>query len=277
VVFAPANVREAYEQTRLAFEMAYDYQLPAIVVYDQKIQGEVRNVPVEFFDREPDPSMGKTLSEDEILDEAHHKAGKFQRFAHDPEGGVNPRTVPGQKDGRFLATGNESEPTGHISEDPDNRRAQNDRRLGKLDLIRDNLDERDETNQTYHGPEDAEYGILTWGSQQDTVFEAVDRLNENGHAVKALGVSDLMPFAAEEVTAFLESVSECLVVEMNATGQFRGLTQKELGRFGETMSSLLKYDGEPFEPGEIVEGFESTMDDTEPTSQNVKFVPAAGD
>jgi pyruvate ferredoxin oxidoreductase alpha subunit len=277
VVFAPANVREAYEQTRLAFKMAYDYQLPAIVIYDQKIQGEVRNVPVDFFDREPDPSMGKTLTEEEIREGAYHKAGKFQRFAHDPEDGVNPRTIPGQKGGRFLATGNESEPTGHISEDPDNRKAQNDRRIGKLDLIREELDDREETNQTYHGPSDADYGILTWGSQQDTVFEAVDRLNETGTSVKALGVSDMMPYPEEEVTAFLESVSECLVVEMNATGQFRGLTQKELGRFGELLSSLLKYDGEPFEPGEIVEGFEASIDGGQPTSQNVEYRPAAGD
>ena len=277
VVLAPANIRECYEQTRLAFELAYDYQLPAIVLYDQKIQGEVRNVPASFFDREPDPSMGKMLTEEEIRDAAHHKGGKFQRFAHDPEGGVNPRTVPGQKDGRFLATGNESEPTGHISEDTGNRTAQMDRRMGKLDLIRENLDERESSNQTYHGPSDAELGILTWGSQQDTVFEAVDRLNEAGHSVKALGVSDMLPYPEAEVTAFLESVEECLVVEMNATGQFRGLTQKELGQFGSKLSSLLKYDGEPFEPGEIVEGFESSLDGGEPTSQNVKYVPAAGD
>ncbi|MEF8872821.1 MAG: 2-oxoacid:acceptor oxidoreductase subunit alpha [Haloarculaceae archaeon] len=277
VVFAPANIREAYEQTRVAFELAYDYQLPAIVVYDQKIQGEVRNVPKSFFDREPDPSTGKMLSEEEIREAAHHKSGKFQRFAHDPEDGVNPRTVPGQKDGRFLATGNESEPTGHISEDPDNRVAQVERRLGKLDLIRESLDDREESNQTYHGPADAEYGILTWGSQQDTVFEAVDRLNELGHSVKAIGVSDLMPYPEADVTAFLESVEECLVVEMNASGQFRGLTQKELGRFGPKLSSLLKFDGEPFEPGEIVEGFESTLDGNQPAGQNVKYVPAAGD
>ncbi|MEF8855479.1 MAG: 2-oxoacid:acceptor oxidoreductase subunit alpha, partial [Haloarculaceae archaeon] len=84
-------------------------------------------------------------------------------------------------------------------------------------------------------------------------------------------------YPVSEGTAFLESVEECLVVEMNASGQFRGLTQRELGRFGRTLSSLLKYDGEPFEPGEIVDGFESTIDGGEPAATNVKYVPAAGD
>jgi len=277
VVMAPGNLQEAYEQTRLAFELAYDYHLPAIILYDQKLGGEMRSVPTSFFDREPAPDPGAVLTEDELAEAAHDASGKFKRYAHGAENGVNPRSVPGQKGGRHLTTGNESMDVGHISEDPDNRTAQMERRMRKLSAIRSQLDEQDSSNQTYHGPAGATYGILTWGSQQDTVFEALDRLNARGHDVKALGVSDLLPYPETEVTAFLESVDECLVVEMNATGQFRGLTQKELGRFGRKLSSLLKYDGEPFEPGEIVEGFEASIEDREPTGQNVRFVPAAGD
>jgi pyruvate ferredoxin oxidoreductase alpha subunit len=277
VVFAPANVRECYEQIRQAFEFAYEYNIPAILVYDQKLQGELRTVDESFFDREPNTDRGATLTEEELAEAAHHASGKFKRYRHDAEDGVSPRSIPGQEGGRFLATGNEHNEFGHIDEDPENRATQMDRRLRKLTAIREELDDRESSNQTYHGPTGAELGVLTWGSTQDTVFEAVDRLNERGDDVKALGVSDLMPYPETEVTAFLESVSECVVVEMNATGQFRGLTQKELGRFGDKLSSLLKYDGEPFEPGEIVEGFESSLDGNEPASQNVRYEPAAGD
>lgn len=277
VVFAPANVREAYEQTRLAFDLAYDYNVPAIVVYDQKTQGELRTVPLEFFDREPSPELGAVMTEDELAEAAHDASGKFKRYRHDVEDGSNPRSIPGQKGGRHLVTGNESQEVGHISEDPDNRKAQMDRRLQKLKSVRDRLDSSDESNQAFHGPDEATLGLMTWGSTQDTVFEAADRLNADGYDVKALGVSDLMPYPEQEVTEFLESVDECLVVEMNATGQFRGLTQKELGRFGDKLSSLLKYDGEPFEPREIVEGFESTLDGAEPPAGNLVLEPAAGD
>ena len=276
VVFAPANVSEAYEQTRAAFRYAYEYQLPAIVVYDQKLQGEMRTVPTSFFDREPNADLGSTLTEEEIAEAAHHASGKFDRFSYDAEGGVSPRSVPGQSGGRFLATGNEHNEQGHISEDPDNRRIQMDNRLAKLDSVREDLDAAT-THQATRGPEDADYGILTWGSTQDTVFEAVGRLTDAGRSVKAMGVSDLAPFPAEEVTAFLESVEECLVVEMNATAQFRGLTQKELGRFGPKLSSLLKYDGEPFEPCEIVEGFETSIDGGDLATGNVRLEKAAGD
>jgi pyruvate ferredoxin oxidoreductase alpha subunit len=278
VVFAPANVRECYDQTRDAFRIAYGYNIPTIVVYDQKLQGELRNVDEAFFDREPNPDLGATLTEEELAEAAHHASGKFERFDHETENGVSPRSIPGQKGGRYLATGNEHNEVGHISEDQHNRVIQMDKRLGKLDTIREELDGGDESHQTYHGPEDADHGLLVWGSHQDTVFEAVDRLNDDGHSVKALGVSDLMPYPEQEVTAFLESVEECLVVEMNATGQFRGLTQKELGRFGPKMSSLLKYNGEPFEPYEVVEGFETSINgDAEAPTDGTKFVPAAGD
>jgi pyruvate ferredoxin oxidoreductase alpha subunit len=147
-----------------------------------------------------------------------------------------------------------------------------------LTAIREQLDAREESNQTTRGPADAEYGVLTYGSQQGTVEEAVDRLNAEGHSVKAMGVSDLMPFPEAELRAFLDSVEECLVVEMNATGQFRGLIQRELGAYGDMLDSLLKYNGNPFEPHEIVEGFETSIDGGRSTPGGAtKFVPAAGD
>ncbi|MFD1587447.1 2-oxoacid:acceptor oxidoreductase subunit alpha [Halorientalis brevis] len=277
VVFAPANIRECYDQIRAAFRLAYEYQIPAILVYDQKLQGELRNVDESFFDREPNPDPGATMTEEELAEAAHHASGKFKRFNYDREDGVAQRSVPGQKGGRFLATGNEHNEVGHISEDPTNRVLQMDARLDKLNAIREELDGGEESHQTYHGPEDAEYGIMAWGSHQDTVFEAVDRLNDNGHSVKALGVSDLAPFPEQEVTDFLESVEECVVVEMNATAQFRGLTQKELGRFGPKLHSFLKYNGEPFEPYEVVDGFKRTVDGEPEIPEGTKFVPAAGD
>jgi len=285
VVFAPGNIEEAYEQTRMAFKIAYDYQIPAIVIYDQKLGGENTNVDVEFFDREPAPDLGSTLGEEALREAAHDDSGKFHRFQHDPESayegfrdGVSPRSLPGQKGGRFLATGNEHTPEGHISEDPDNRVAQMDRRQRKKEAIRRELDEEHETQQTYYGPEEAEYGILTWGSSQGAVFEAVDRINADGQRVKALSVSDMMPFAADEVAEWLESVDEAMVVEMNATAQFRGHVQRELGRYGDELTSLLKYNGNPFEPAEVVEGFDANVNgNTTDLTAQVRIEPAAGD
>jgi len=278
VVFAPGNPRECYEQTRQAFRIAYEYQIPTIVVYDQKLSGEYRNLPASFFDREPNPDLGSTLTESELAEASHHAAGKFDRFQHDTEDGVSPRSIPGQKDGIYLATGNEHTPQGHISEDADNRIAQVDRRTQKLESIRADLNENEESQQTAYGPEDADFGILNWGSQQGTIEEAIDRLTERGESVKALGVSDLAPFPESEVRAFIESVEEVLVVEMNSTAQFRGHVQHHLGEGTATLSSLLKYDGNPFEPAEIVEGYELQINgESGAPAANTRLEPATGD
>jgi len=277
VVFAPGNVRECYEHTRRAFEIAYDYQIPSIVLFDQKVGGETRNVEEAFFDREPAPDLGSTLTEDQLQAAAHDNSGKFHRYQFATDDGVSPRSVPGQTGGRYLASGNEHNQSGHITEDPEHRVMQVDRRTEKLESIRDELAD-DEVFNTYYGPEEADYGILTWGSQQGTVKEAVERLDDEGYSVRAMSVGQIMPYPIEEVSAFLESVEEALVVEMNASGQFRGLTQKELGRFGGKLSSLLKYNGNPFEPAEIVEGFESSVEgDGEVPRETTRYVPAAGD
>ena len=278
VVFAPADPAEAYDQTRMAFKLAYDYQIPAIVIIDQKLSGENRNVPKSFFDRPVDADPGSVLTEEELAEAPHDESGKFERFIHETDNGVAPRSLPGQKDGRYLATGNEHNKAGHIDEDPDNRVAQMSRRMEKLVSIREELDEEHESQQSYRGPEDAEYGLITWGSQQGTVEEAVDRLNDRGVSVKSIGVSDLMPYPEQEMTEFLESVEEAMIVEMNATAQFRGLTQKELGQFGEKLTSFLKYDGNPFEPEEVVEAFEAQINgaDESPVTRT-EIRPAAGD
>ncbi|QIB74054.1 2-oxoacid:acceptor oxidoreductase subunit alpha [Halogeometricum borinquense] len=278
VVFAPSGAEEAYRQTRRAFQIAYEYQIPSIVLYDQKNGGELQNVPASVFDEEPNGDLGSVMTEEELADAPHDDSGKYNRFQHEGENGVSPRSIPGQKGGRYLAAGNEHMPAGHISEDPENRVLQVNRRMEKLEAIRADLDSDETSNNTLYGPEDAEYGIMTFGSQQGTVEEAVDRLNDRGYSVKALGVSEMAPYPVEQVSEFLESVEDCLVVEMNASAQFRGLTQKEVGRFGEKLSSLLKYNGNPFEPEEITEGFiTSIVEGEELPTHETKFVPAASD
>ncbi|MEF8782561.1 MAG: 2-oxoacid:acceptor oxidoreductase subunit alpha [Haloarculaceae archaeon] len=279
VVFAPGNEREAYEQTRAAFELAYTYHLPAIVIYDQKLQGELRNVPKSFFDCEPTPDLPNTVTAAD-LEENARTGDRYRRYAYEDEDapeGVVSRSLPGQRGGRFLASGNEHHPTGQLSEDTHNRVAQVDRRMRKLDAIREALDARETSHQTYFGPADATHGILTWGSQQGTVAEAVGRLNAQGHSVRGLSVGDMAPFPEAEVREFLEGVGQCLVVEMNASGQFQKLVQSELGAFGGALDGLRKYSGEPFEPREVVEGFEASIDGEAFDSGTAAFVPARGD
>ena len=251
VVFAPGNVEEAYEQTRLAFELAYEYQLPAIVLYDDQLTGEFRNLSRSFFDREPDTSLGSVATEAELEDLPHDVGGRYERYRTDTDDVVNPRSIPGQRNGRFLATGNEHWPDGQIAEDTQNRIKQVDHRVNKIQAVSEDLSE--ESLDSVAGDEDADLALLTWGSQQGVVEETVRRLADRGVSVKSLAVSQMAPLPREEIGEFLEGVSSALVVEMNATAQFKGVIQQVCGDYGDLLGSLLKYSGEPFEPAEIEE------------------------
>ena len=262
IVFAPGDPLEAYEQTRMAFQLAYEYQMPALVLYDDQMTGEYRNIPRSFFDRQPNPDLGSVPTEAELEDLPHDVGGVYERFATDTEGIINPRSLPGQRGGRFLATGNEHWPNGQIAEDTTNRVKQVDRRTAKLDAVREDMEDMESFN-THWGDEDADFGLITWGSQQGTVAEAIERLNADGVSVRGLGVSKLVPFPAETVSAFLDDVEEALVVELNATGQFESLIRRELGAYGEKLTSLLKYNGNPMQPAEVVEAVEIEMAGTD--------------
>ncbi|MFB6114507.1 MAG: 2-oxoacid:acceptor oxidoreductase subunit alpha [Halodesulfurarchaeum sp.] len=277
VVFAPGTVREAYEQTRQAFQLAYEYQLPAIVVYDDQLTGQYTNVSRSFFDREPNPDLGTVPTEDELEDLPHDVGGVYERFRTDSEDPINPRSVPGQRGGRFLATGNEHWPNGQIAEDPTNRTKQMDRRMEKMDLVRDAMEDYESYN-THWGDEDADLGIITWGSQKGAVEEAIEQLQDDGVAIRGLGVSELVPFPSETVAEFLESVDTALVVEMNASGQFAGLIRRELGAYGDRLTNLLKYSGNPIQPAEIVEAVEIELaGGVEETTANTTLKRPAGD
>ncbi len=256
VVLAPGNLMEAYEQMRQAFNIAYRYNLPVIVLFDKEIATNMRNVPKSFFDRETEPGMEATLKEEEI--EEHIRNGLFPRFNHDAEKAVPPRTIPGQKGGLFKTSGNEHNEFGYISEDTINRKKIEDRRLEKLEYIREDLDKY--SNQTYHGDPNAKYGLICFGSNKGPVETAIDELNDKEENFKMVKISDIAPFPRNEIEGFIENSEKIFVVENNATAQLRHHIQRELGSFRDKLTSILKYDGEPFTIEEIVDGVESSLD-----------------
>ncbi len=272
IVLAPSNLEEMYSVMRDAARLAYGdpedgwpgFQGPVLVMYDAELARLYTNLPKSLFteDRESNPYLGGLPDPAEL--EAN-EGEEYQRYKHDAEKGVSPRPLPGMKGGKYLATGNEHNEWGHIEEDPTNRLRIMNRRRSKLKFAAEKMWNGDGgTRQELFGDEDATTGIITWGYSAAPVRAAVRELNDEGHAVKAMNVVDLMPFPREEVRAFLDSCDEVLVPEMNASGQFRHLVQRELGAYGDVLVGLLKYDGVPFRPGHIVDGLQAMVKDRDP-------------
>ena len=76
-------------------------------------------------------------------------------------------------------------------------------------------------------------------------------LAAKGKKTRLIHFSWLFPFPAEEATKLLSPVTRLIDVEQNATGQLASLIREHTGIL--IKEKILKFDGRPFYPEEIVE------------------------
>ena len=245
-ILAPRTAPESFTSIVRAFNLAEMYQTPVIVLSDLYLGEGNRTVEPGAIDFNV-PVMRGFLVDGENGDPKAYKRYEFT------ESGISPRAFPGMKGYQFVAATDEHEERGILISDVlagvppyvEERRKMMEKRMRKLEGLR-----RDLSPPELWGAPDADLTILSWGSTAETVREAIGRLAAMGHKVNSLEFFDLFPFKVEETLEVLESVKTTLMVEVNYTSQFARLMRAETGYKPE--HTLLKYDGEPFEPREIV-------------------------
>ena len=109
--------------------------------------------------------------------------------------------------------------------------------------------------ETYYP--DAELFIVGWGSTYGGIRESVDILREQGVNIGALHFIDLWPFWADAAASLLEKCSAFYMVENNSTAQLGQLIRAQTGLTH--AAAVLKYDGRPFFPSEIVSGIKNLL------------------
>jgi len=121
------------------------------------------------------------------------------------------------------------------------RRKINEKRMRKMDGVLKVLEP-----PALEGPADAEVTLISWGSTWGVIREAVQQLQEEGITANQLNFKYLFPLHSKEALEILHKCKTTIVVEVNASGQFARHLRAETG-FSCT-DTILKYDGEPFEP-----------------------------
>ena len=240
VVMAPSTVQEAFYDTIEAFNIAEEYQVPVILLTDLQLSlGKQTVEPLEY--NKIEIRRGKLMSDD--LPEVENKS-YFKRYEV-TEDGVSPRVIPGMKHGIHHVTGVEHDETGKPSESAGNRVDQMDKRLRKLNNLQFNNPVH--KNVSHENPDVLLVGYI---STRGTIEEAMTRLEEDGIKVNHAQIRLIHPFPTEEMLPLVEAAKKVIVVENNATGQLASLLKMNVGHAG-MISSLLKYDGNPFLPHEI--------------------------
>ena len=100
-----------------------------------------------------------------------------------------------------------------------------------------------------YGAEDAEVTLVGWGSTKGPALEALKVLAEESVSARFVQVVLMEPFPSEAVSEALKTNGPTLLIEGNRTAQLGRLIKLHCGIEFEHV--YLRYDGRPFNPGEI--------------------------
>jgi 2-oxoglutarate ferredoxin oxidoreductase subunit alpha len=242
-ILAPSHPAEAYKATIKAFQLAEDWQTPVLVASDLHLSENHMTAERSDFDLNQDvPSLFT------VQPNGHD----YKRYQY-TDSGVSPRAIPGQPGLNFVAGSDEHDEKGHLVSDVKSgipvwvaeRQRMMDKRMRKSKGL-----VRDAEPPVWEGPAAAPITFVAWGSTIGAVRDAMAALANAGIPTNLLRFPTVYPLDPERVVSELGKAKRTLLIEANFSGQFGRLVRAETGIH--LAEHLLKYDGEPFYPHEIV-------------------------
>jgi 2-oxoglutarate/2-oxoacid ferredoxin oxidoreductase subunit alpha len=238
IILTPTDIDECFHLSFMAFNLAEKYQLPVIILSDKYIAESMQTINLN-------PALSNTIDRGMLMSNRMlARIADFHRYEI-TSNGISPRSIPGQKNGVYIANSDESDSKGFSSEDAANRAAKMDKRFRKVEHIMQDLPELD-----VYGDIKAKNCFVTWGGSKGAILEAMRRLQSIGVSSKLLALNYIEPFPTEEVEKFIKGSKKVMLVESNFSGQLGKLITMNTGF--EFDYKLLKYDGRPLFPDEIV-------------------------
>jgi len=200
---------------------------------------------------------GSLVTDEADLEPWLDEQGRFTPHAETPDG-VSPRALPGAVNGAHMTTGLEHDELGRRTEDTEVRKRQVEKRARKMETAT----EREDWSPREFGDPDADTLVVSWGSNEGAMLEAMDFLDE---PVRFLSVPYVHP--RPDLTDAVEAAENVVVVECNSTGQFADLVEHDtLTR----VDRLTKYDGVRFKADELAAEIEVALAGDGGGSQEVK-------
>lgn len=233
-VYAPGDIDEAYKFTFDAFNLAEKYQIPVIVLLDKFLSESV------FMSGGLDPEYGSMDRGLLFKGDAENPDAHFTRFKETKDG-VCTRSFPGTPGGLFIASSNEHDETGFVSDGAENRIKQTDRRYKKQPFVAAEM-----PHPELHGRPDAKLTFVCFGSMKQVLLEAMkfdDRFN-------FVYFPAVWPLEWDKAAAMLKG-KNLIAFENNKTAQLKALIAENTGIMIE--KEFLKYDGRPFFTEEVLE------------------------
>jgi len=243
IVYASGDIEESFYDTGNCFNYAEIFQVPLIHLMDKFHASSV--ITCKRFDPQKiSINRGKLL---EKVDDG------YRRFEF-TEDGVSPRSRLGIDNGIFWNTGDESDETGHITEDPVLRVKMMDKRMSRLDLILKEIP--DEQQVKSFGVE--EHTIISWGSAKGPILDALQMLKEEGISIGYIQLKLIHPFPTDYVNLLLKDAKTIIDIEANHSAQLGKLFKQNTGR--DVDYSILKYTGRAMTSTEVYDSLKKIIE-----------------
>lgn len=242
IILAPRNVKECFELSREAMNLAEIYQTPVFVMTDLYLSEHYETVENLNLDFELD--RGKRPKDNEV---------DYKRYLYTDDG-ISPRAYPGQPGLMHNEDSDEHNEYGDVVSDavtnPKDRIAMMDKRMKKLETYLENMP----PTEVYR-MDDAEYAVFQWGSTAGVVEEAIDILRNKGLRVGVIEINRPYPLN-RDIGNIIKGKKKLIFAENNYSGQLERLFRSQ---FLVETHSVHKYDGESFYPGELAKDIERVI------------------
>jgi len=224
LVVAPGDADEAYIWAGRALNLAWRYQIPAIILSDKILSESLYSFDGDL--------AGEAKEESLVLWDGN---GTYKRYLQ-TENGVSPMAFPPQKGQAIKTNSYMHDQQGITSEEPGITREMSEKRRIKGQSLAREMEEY-ETVKVY-GQTSSKTALLCWGSNKGVCVEAAERLG-----LRAVQVLALSPFPEKRLIDALQGVERLLAVECNSTGQLADIARCWGIKIDDRIS---KYDGRPF-------------------------------
>lgn len=229
IVVAPGDPEEAFVNAGEVMNLAWKYQVPAIILMDKHLIENYMSIAID--ERKVTAEPGSV---------AESWEGEYKRYKF-IDSGISPMVFPGTPGAVVKVSSYEHNEYGHAIETPEGVTKMMQKRLRKMDGIIKDFKGRETVK--IHGDPKAEKLVVAWGSTKGAVLEAMQLIDK---PLKFLQIIYLSPFPDWDVTKHLEQARDIVCVEVNMTGQLRSLIREQTGHY--IQKAILKNDWRPFDP-----------------------------
>jgi 2-oxoglutarate/2-oxoacid ferredoxin oxidoreductase subunit alpha len=234
-VLAPTSVRDTFEITVEAFNLAETYQTPVVVLSDQEIAQ--RKEVIEPIDTSRFRRVERTRPQGTELD-------SYARFRLS-ETGVSPISHPGLAGGNYVCAGIEHNEKGDPTASGSTHGKMTEKRFRKFEPLR----QREDLFRVEGDPQ-APLALVSWGSTAGVCREALRLARHQGIPAKLLVPYLLYPIADSVYRKFFDSVKAGFFVEQSYQGQLYRLARMFVD-VPQGMRPLCRTGANPFRPEEI--------------------------